>query len=116
MASRLYMDVHIPSPITASLRRRGVDVITSQEDGTREVGDEQLMEQAVVQGRILFTEDTDLLGIAASWQSAGRDFPGLIYAHQLGPGVGRIIDDLELLMLCTDPEELQNRVIHLPLR
>jgi uncharacterized protein (DUF433 family) len=29
---RLYMDVHVPAPISESLRRRGIDVLTSQED------------------------------------------------------------------------------------
>ena len=31
------MDVHIPAAITAGLRLRDIDVLTSQEDGTREV-------------------------------------------------------------------------------
>jgi hypothetical protein len=30
------MDVHIPSAITEGLRRRGINVLTSQDDGTRE--------------------------------------------------------------------------------
>ena len=37
----LYMDVHVPMTITEGLRRRGVDVLTSQEDGTRRATDEQ---------------------------------------------------------------------------
>ena len=36
MTLRYYMDVHVPSVITESLWRRGIDVLTSQEDGTRE--------------------------------------------------------------------------------
>ncbi len=31
MAQALYMDVHVPSAVTEGLRRRGVDVLTSQE-------------------------------------------------------------------------------------
>jgi hypothetical protein len=30
----VYMDVHVPAAITAGLRRRGIDVLTSQEDGS----------------------------------------------------------------------------------
>jgi hypothetical protein len=30
---RLYMDVHVKAAITAGLRRRGIDVVTAQEDG-----------------------------------------------------------------------------------
>lgn len=32
MPIRLYMDVHIPRPVTVGLRLRGVDVLTAQED------------------------------------------------------------------------------------
>jgi hypothetical protein len=30
--SRLYMDVHIKAAITAGVRRRGIDVVTAQDD------------------------------------------------------------------------------------
>lgn len=33
MGVTLYMDVHVPGSITRQLRRRGVDVLTAQEDG-----------------------------------------------------------------------------------
>jgi len=43
MALRFYMDMHVPAAITQGLRRRGIDVLTSQEDGTREADDEVLL-------------------------------------------------------------------------
>ena len=39
MPLMFYMDVHVPVAITMGIRRRGIDVLTSQEDGTREVAD-----------------------------------------------------------------------------
>ena len=33
MSLGLYMDVHVPLPITRGLRRRDVDVPTAQQDG-----------------------------------------------------------------------------------
>jgi predicted nuclease of predicted toxin-antitoxin system len=62
----LYMDVHIPAAVTAGLRRRGVDVTTSQEDGTRESDDESLLPRAIELGRLLVTQDNDFLPIAPS--------------------------------------------------
>ena len=50
MALSYYMDVHVPIAITEGLRRRGIDVLTSQEDGTREVDDETLLERASESG------------------------------------------------------------------
>ena len=80
MPSRLYMDVHVPAPVTEGLRRRGVDVLTSQEDGTRTATDAALLARAVELGRVLYSQDEDLLVLAAEWQTEGREFPGLIYA------------------------------------
>ena len=34
MSLALYMDVHVPAAITRGLRRRSVEVLTAQEDGT----------------------------------------------------------------------------------
>jgi predicted nuclease of predicted toxin-antitoxin system len=72
MALRYYMDVHIPMALTEGLRRRGVSVLTSQEDGTRQADDESLLERATQLDRILVSQDKDLLRIAAAWQTSGR--------------------------------------------
>ena len=116
MAQALYMDVHVPSAVTEGLRRQGVDVTTSQEDGTREAGDAALLQRATDLGRTLFTQDDDLLSIAAKWQQQGREFAGVVYSHQLGSGIGDVIEDLALIAACATEDELRNRVIHLPLR
>jgi len=110
------MDVHVPSAVTEGLRRRGVDVLTSQDDGTRQLDDSALLQRATDLGRLLFTQDDDLLAIASRWQEEGRVFAGLVYAHQLGPGIGSMIEDLELIAVCTAEDEVRNRVIYLPLR
>lgn len=70
MALSVYMDVHVPAAITFGLRRRAIDVLTSQEVGTRRETDETLLERASELGRILFSQDTS---------------------------IGRIIGDIELL-------------------
>lgn len=114
MANRLYMDVHLPRPVTDGLRVRGIDVLTAQEDGADELDDEDLLLRAKGLGRVLVSQDTDLLAIGAKWQQAGHPFPGIAFAHQLGPGIGELIDELELLADCMEEHELENRVIFLP--
>ena len=111
-----YMDVHVPSAITEGLRRRGIDVLTSQEDGTREADDEVLLTRATGFGRLLFTQDEDFLKLAAQWQSSQRRFRGIAYAYQIGTSIGRLVEDLELLVLCATDDELENQVTYLPLR
>ena len=46
MSLGLYMDVHVPLPITCGLRRRGVDVLTAQEDQTTRLSDPELLRRA----------------------------------------------------------------------
>jgi predicted nuclease of predicted toxin-antitoxin system len=82
VALRYYMDVHIPAAITAGLRRRGIDVLTSQEDQTRRAADEALLRRATELGRLLFSQDQDLLQLASQWQTKGQTFAGLVFAHQ----------------------------------
>jgi hypothetical protein len=45
----------------------------------------------------------------------GREFAGLIYAHQLDVTIGRAIRDLELLAQVLDPEDMRNHIEFIPL-
>lgn len=110
-----YMDVHIPAAITEGLRRCGIDVITSQEDGTREASDEELLARSTALGRVLFSQDEDLLRIADEWQAASKHFGGLVYIHQRGQSLGNCVKDLELIAKCCSAVELENQVLFLPL-
>ena len=110
------MDVHVPAAITAGLRRRSIDVLTSQEDGSDRWPDESLMERARDLGRILFSQDDDLLALAAKWQQQGRQSAGVVYAHQLSAGIGTLVTDLELVLSCCTTAELADRITYLPLR
>ena len=77
------MDVHVHQAITTGLRLRGVDVLTAHEDGARRLSDSELLDRATALGRVLFSQDEDLLGEAARRQQGGETFAGVIYAHQL---------------------------------
>jgi len=78
MSLRLYFDVHIPSAVLEGLRRRGIDVLTSQTDGTRDVSDEALLQRATELSRLLFTQDTDFFAIARAWQASEKTFAGIV--------------------------------------
>jgi len=71
MSVGLYMDHHVHREITAALRRRGVDVLTSAEDDTATIADPALLDRATALGRVLFSQDRDLLIEARRRQAAG---------------------------------------------
>jgi len=95
---------------------RGLDVITAQEDGSREPDDANLLNRARSLGRIMFTRDDDLLREAALRQKRGESFAVVIYAHQLDVSIGQCVIDLELTVKASDSNEWINRVEYLPLK
>jgi len=104
------MDVHVRRPVTTGRRRRGVDTLTAQQDETERWDDPDLLDRAEALGRVLFTQDDDLLMEATRRQS----FAGVSYAHQQNITVRQTNEDLELSAKVCKPAELVNRVVFLP--
>ena len=92
MSVQLYMDVHVRRAITEGLRLRGVGVLTAQEDGAGDFEDPDLLDRATALGRVLFTQDDDLLREA-----------------------NQCLADLELIAQASEPAEWVNRTEYLPL-
>ena len=109
------MDEHVSRAVTIGVRRRGLDVLTVQEDGMAGASDEQVLDRATELGRVLFTQDDDLLVEANTRQHAGLPFGGVIYGHQLTLTIGEAVDDLELVSKAATAAELMNQVLFLPL-
>jgi len=114
MSVALYMDEHVHRAITVGLRLRGVDVLTAQENGRRNTPDAVLLDRAAELGRVMFSQDEDLLAEAKHRQDEGIRFAGVIYAHQLRVTIGTCVRDLELIARVADPQDLANRVEYLP--
>ena len=110
------MDVHVPGPVTKALRLRRIDVVTAQEDGATELADDKLLQRATELGRILVSQDKDLLRVGNRLQVEAKPFSGIFYAPQRGVTSGRMVEDLELIVRASSPEEWQNRIGRLPLR
>lgn len=105
----------VPRAITLGLRQRGVDVLTVQEDGRASLPDPQVLNRASELGRVLFSQDDDLLVEARRRQAEGVPFVGVVYAHQLNITIGARVRELELLAQAVEPSELENCVEFLPL-
>jgi predicted nuclease of predicted toxin-antitoxin system len=113
MSLGLYMDVHVPLPITRGLRRRGVDVLTAQDDHTTRTSDPELLGRARELGRMLFSQDEDLIVEAVKRQRAGEPFATVIFARQLELSIGRCIADLEALAKAALFEDATGQIIFL---
>jgi hypothetical protein len=112
---RLYLNHHVPVAVRDGLRRRGVDVVTAEEDQSARLDDDVLLARARDLGRVLVTQDDDFLVIAADWQQANRPFAGVAYGHQLRVTIGQAVRDLALLAEALEPGDMMSRVVYLPL-
>jgi hypothetical protein len=109
------MDENVEAAIAEGLRLRNIDVLTAQEDGHRETPDPIVFDRANALGRVLVSEDHDMLSEATRRLRNGETFLGLVYWHQQTLPIGKIIGDLELLSTAGTLEDTRDQVIYLPL-
>ncbi len=105
---KFYLDEHVPKAVAMGLKRRGVDVVTVVEAGSRGATDEEHLERAKSEKRVIFTQDDDFLRL----HSAGKKHFGITYAHQ-GKAIGALISGLMLIYQTLESEEMINHVEYL---
>jgi predicted nuclease of predicted toxin-antitoxin system len=110
-----YFDQHVPGPVAAELRRRGIDVLTTEADRTKGLPDEALLERATALNRIMVSNDDDFLVIAAQWRSSDRHFAGLIRLRDQRLPYGKLLEDLLMIAEVYSADEMVDRIEYLPL-
>jgi len=110
------MDVDVPRAVTTALRLRGIDTLTAQEDGAAELDDSRLLQRATELGRVLVSQDEDLLREGTRLQEQAGAFSGIVYAHQFRTTIGQMVEDLELIARAMSQEEWQGRIEYLPIQ
>jgi hypothetical protein len=109
------MDVHVPRSVTMALRLRTVDVLTAQEDGAAQFDDDRLLSRSTVLGRVLVSQDADLLAEGVSRMRNGNAFSGIVYAHQLRVTIGQMVEDLSLIAVATSLQDWSSKIEYLPI-
>ncbi|MFC2173386.1 DUF5615 family PIN-like protein [Acidobacteriota bacterium] len=102
---KLYTDEHVARAVVRGLRQRGLDVLTVPEAGLLGASDEEQLRRATEEGRVVFTQDDDLLRLHA----AGSAHAGIIYAAQ-GTAIGEIVRGVMLVFDILDADDMQNHV------
>ncbi len=105
---RFYTDEQMPKAVIASLRRRGIDVLTAHEAGLLAASDETHLAFAWKHLRVLVTLDADFLRL----NKAGLQHAGIAYAPQ-GTAIGTIVRGLTYVYNAFTPEEMRGRVEYL---
>jgi hypothetical protein len=116
-AVRLLTDENFNGTILRGLIRRlpNLDVVRVQDVGMRNADDPVILEWAANENRILLTHDVATITFYAYERiNRGLFMAGVIEVIATAP-IGQILEDLELLILCSEPGEYSNRVIFVPL-
>jgi len=88
---RGFADEHVVFAIVQALRSRGMDVVTVQERGQEGTDDADLLAEALREQRVMLTNDTDFLALAARSASRGETFAPIFFWPQKKRRVGDVV-------------------------
>jgi hypothetical protein len=108
-AIRFYADQHYPAPVTAGLRRRGIDVLTAQDAGQCGAIVADQLTFATGLGRTLLTFDSDFLALHQS----GVSHAGIIWCPATKYPIGGLIQMLVLLHAVLTADDMLDHVEYL---
>lgn len=114
---QLLLDQDFDQDILRGLRLKlpQLDAVTAYEIGLSEAPDPELLGWAAEQRRLLVTHDRQTMpGHIADRMAAGEKTAGVVIVSRRLP-IGRVIEDLELIVVCTSEAEWENVTRHLPL-
>lgn len=77
MTVPLYFDHNMQFAVVTALRERGIDVLTTREDGYDRHPDDQVLVRAQKLARVVVTHDQDFLELATECIATSTDFPGI---------------------------------------
>ncbi len=111
MTIRLYFDEDSARhSLARELRFRGANVVTAIETGMAHQTDEEQLEWAAVNSRVLYSFNRgDFYGLHIDWLKAGRTHAGIILSRQ-GLSVGEQMRRLLRLLNRLTAEEMRDRV------
>ena len=99
------MDEHVSGAVIHGLRIRGIDVLSTKNANMMGAPDEEHLEFAEKEKRVIFTQDTDFLKLHA----AKQNHHGIVYAHQRTP-IGDVVRGLILIYEVLNVADMINHV------
>ena len=106
---KFHLDENVPRAIADGLRRRGIDVTTTPEEGLISASDRSQLEFALTQNRIIFTQDADFLRL----HQAGIKHAGIAFCPQNSKSIGEIIRGLVLIWELLEPKDMLEHIEYL---
>ena len=114
---RLVSDQNFNDPVVRGLFRRlpELDLVRVRDEGMERTKDPPLLAWAAEHGRIVLTHDRNTMpGFAYSRVTQGLPMPGVFVVDDTLP-IGRAIEELEVIVMCSADDEWDNQVVFIPL-
>lgn len=102
---RFYFDTHIARAAAVQLRSKDVDVVRCEEVGLAEAADEDHLQYATENGRVMVSQDEDFTALDARWRQAGRSHAGIMKISPRYSGEAQISHIVEQLLFYVEAEE-----------
>ena len=112
MQIRLFVDEDaMAHALVTGLRARGIDVLTVSEGARRKLEDDEQLEFASSQDRVLYTFNiSDFYQLHAEWLTQGKAHAGIIFSPQQRYGIGEQIRRRLKLIRARSAEEMIGNV------
>lgn len=112
MQIRLFVDEDAMSrSLITGLRARGIDVTTVLDEDRIGIGDEEQLEFAAAEGRVLCTSNVgDFYNLHTQYMQDGRNHAGIIFIAQQRFGVGEQLRRILKLVSARTAEAMRNQV------
>jgi predicted nuclease of predicted toxin-antitoxin system len=103
--------------VRGMLRRKpDLDIVRVQDVGLSNADDRVILEWAAQEGRVLVTHDvTTITHFAYERVRAGKPMPGVIEVEDDLP-IGQAINDILLVVECSERGEWEGQIIYIPLQ
>ena len=104
-------DEHIELSIVTGLKLLGIDAISVNEAGKREYDDEEILNFAKENDRVIITRDSDFVKLHRN----GAEHAGIVFISKF-LAIGKIIGEIEKISMLFESEHMRNNLIFIPLK
>ncbi len=110
MPLHFFFDECADEDVAKALLALGLDVVTASGTGRKGLTDQDQLEYARQENRVVYTIDDDFLRLGADWLTRGEFFTGIIYHAPFARTTREIIDALVLCNGVLEPPDMHNRI------
>jgi hypothetical protein len=89
-----YADEHIVFGLVQALRQRGMDVVRVQDHEREQTDDSDLLDEALSDERVMLTNDTDFLALAAVRVARQQQFAPIFFWPQQCRSIGQLVQSI----------------------